>query len=51
MSIKAIQSHIISQPVKLLLNIVLQEFEEYKYTMVEELHELKLEHPSKYNEG
>ena len=33
------------------LNIILQEFVEYKYTIVEELRKVKLEYSSKYSEG
>ena len=47
------QSQINSQPVKSLVNIVLQEFTKFiiNNAMAEELYEVKLERPSKYNEG
>ena len=45
------QSHVISQPVKSLLNVVLQGFVEFIIKKAGELREMKLERPSKYSDG
>ena len=51
-SITAIQSCVISQPVQSVLNIVLQGFVEFAINKkAGELCEVKLEPPSKYSEG
>ena len=44
--IKAMQSHVISHPMKLLLDALLQEFVEFIISIC-----MKLERPSKYSEG
>ena len=49
--IKIMQSCIISQLLKSLLNVILQKFMELKINNGKELRKVKHEHPSKYSEG